>query len=153
MPGSYVPITNQTWKLVQPIVEQGPKGAPRQHDSRSLVGLLLFRKLCHVSWRGLKPVCKDVGIPWGTLYAQFNRWRENGVWARVLEATEAPMIYEDLPGAVVRALPACRFRSAHVNSGESPLCLTVEHNDGGRSSWALSPTGWQQMSGKLSAAV
>ena len=50
-------------------------------DTRLFVEAVLWRTRCGVSWRDLP--AGRFG-PWHTVYARFRRWRQAGVWPRVL---------------------------------------------------------------------
>lgn len=75
-------LTDAQWAGLAPLLpgqEQSPDTTAR--DTRLFVEAVLWRARCGVSWRDL-PV-ERFG-PWHTMYARFRRWRQVGVWPRVL---------------------------------------------------------------------
>ena len=76
--------TDKEWAIIEPLLPNKPRGAPRVDDRRILNGIL---------WRF------RTGSPWAevperygpstTCYNRFVRWRKAGVWDRLLVAVSA----------------------------------------------------------------
>ena len=72
-------LTDEEWSIIAPLLPNKPRGVPRVDDRRVLNGIL---------WRF------RTGSPWAdvperygphtTCYNRFVRWREAGVWDRLL---------------------------------------------------------------------
>ena len=75
-------LTDAQWARLSPLLpgqERSPGTTAR--DARQFVEAVLWRARCGVSWRDLP--AERFG-PWHTVYAQFRRWHQAGVWPRVL---------------------------------------------------------------------
>ena len=74
--------TNAEWSRIAPLLPQGVGfGRPRK-DARELVDAMLWIFKTGAPWRDLP---EQYG-PWKTVYNNFLRWRDAGVWERILEA-------------------------------------------------------------------
>jgi putative transposase len=78
-------LSDEPWALLQPMLPERPwrscgPGRPPCDVRRVLNGILYLNKT-GCQWR-LVP--KDFGH-WSTIYGYFKRWRQDGVWARVME--------------------------------------------------------------------
>jgi len=69
-------LSDFEWQIIVPLSPHKPRGVPRVNDCLVLNGIL---------WRDL-PECYG---PSTTCYNHFMRWREAGVWERILEAVSA----------------------------------------------------------------
>ena len=75
-------LTDEQWARLSPLLpgqERSPGTTAR--DTRQFVEAVLWRARCGVSWRDLP--AERFG-PWHPVYARFRRWRQAGVWQRVL---------------------------------------------------------------------
>lgn len=75
-------LTDAQWQRLSPLLpgqERSPGTTGK--DTRLFVEAVLWRARCGVSWRDLP--AERFG-PWHTVYARFRRWRQAGVWPRVL---------------------------------------------------------------------
>ena len=75
-------LTDAQWGRLSPLLpgqQQSPGTTAK--DTRLFVEAVLWRARCGVSWRDLP--AERFG-PWHTGYARFRRWRQAGVWPRVL---------------------------------------------------------------------
>ena len=69
-------LTDEQWELVRPLLPAAkPGGRPRSVDLREVLNAL--RTGC--PWRHLP---HDL-VPWGTAWANFRRWRDDGTLERV----------------------------------------------------------------------
>src|SRR4030095_393640 len=73
------------WDLLHPLLPKhtwtpGSRGRPPRPRRRVVNGILYVNKT-GCQWRMLP---KDFG-PWETIYGYFRRWRQAGVWGRVMD--------------------------------------------------------------------
>lgn len=75
-------LTDAQWARLSPLLpgQQHSPGTTAK-DTRLFVEAVLWRARRGVSWRGLP--AERFG-PWYTVYARFRRWRQAGVWPKVL---------------------------------------------------------------------
>ena len=75
-------LTDAQWERLSPLLPgQAASPGTTARDTRLFVEAVLWRARCGVSWRDLP--AERFG-PWHTVYARFRRWRQAGVWPRVL---------------------------------------------------------------------
>jgi transposase len=77
-------LSDEEWAIIQPLLPQKSRGAPRVDDRRVINGIL-WRFRTGAPWR-------DVPERYGprtTLYNRVVRWRAAGVWDRLLDAVSA----------------------------------------------------------------
>ena len=78
--GYWTDLTEAQWAAIAPLVPDAkPGGRPRKASSRELVNAILYALRAGCSWR-LLPA--DLP-PWQTVYYYLQRWRREGVWARI----------------------------------------------------------------------
>jgi transposase len=77
-------LTDFEWKIIEPLLPNKPRGVPRVNDRRVLNGIL-WRFRTGSPWRDIP----DRYGPPTTCYNRFVRWREAGVWDRILDAVSA----------------------------------------------------------------
>ncbi len=77
-------LTDFEWRVIEPLLPNKPRGVPRVNDRRVLNGIL-WRFRTGSPWRDIP---ERYG-PSTTCYNRFVRWREAGVWDRILEAVSA----------------------------------------------------------------
>jgi transposase len=77
-------LTDFEWKIIEPLLPNKPRGVPRVNDRRVLNGIL-WRFRTGSPWRDIP---ERYG-PSTTCYNRFGRWREAGVWDRILNAVSA----------------------------------------------------------------
>lgn len=77
-------LTDFEWKIIEPLLPNKPRGVPRVNDRRVLNGIL-WRFRTGSPWRDIP---ERYG-PSTTYYNRFVRWREAGVWDRILDAVSA----------------------------------------------------------------
>ena len=77
-------LTDFEWKIIEPLLPNKPRGVPRVNDRRVLNGIL-WRFRTGSPWRDIP---ERYG-PSTTGYNRFVRWREAGVWDRILDAVSA----------------------------------------------------------------
>jgi transposase len=78
--GYWTDLTETQWAVIAPLVPDAkPGGRPRKASSRELVNAILYALRAGCSWR-LLPADFP---PWQTVYYYLQRWRCEGVWARI----------------------------------------------------------------------
>jgi transposase len=75
-------LTEGQWQLLDPLLQASKKkpGRPVKHGMRRVINGILYVNKTGCQWR---QVPKEFGN-WITLYFQFKRMRERGVWDQVL---------------------------------------------------------------------
>lgn len=74
-------LTDFEWRVIEPLLPNKPRGVPRVDDRRVLNGIFWVLR-SGAPWRDLP---ERYG-PRTTCYNRFNRWRQAGVWDRLLDA-------------------------------------------------------------------
>ena len=77
-------LTEYEWTAIKPMLPNKPRGVPRVNDRRVLNGILWVLR-SGVPWRDLP---ESYGPP-TTCYNRFVRWRQAGVWDRLMNALAA----------------------------------------------------------------
>ncbi len=78
-------LTDQQWQQLQPLLplQKPPTGRPAK-DHRSIINGILWVLRTGAPWRDLP---ERYG-PWPTLASRFYRWRQDGLWDRLLRAVQ-----------------------------------------------------------------
>jgi len=78
-------LTDDQWARVSPLLppQRPPIGRPPE-DHRTILAAMLWIVRTGASWRELPPTFG----PWPTVYSRFRRWRQAGIWQRVLETLD-----------------------------------------------------------------
>jgi transposase len=129
-------LTDEQWERLRPLLPpQKPKTGRPNHDHRRLLEALLWLDHTGAPWRDLPP---ELGR-WQTVSSRFYRWRQQGVWDRVLAALQAQAdargkldwLVHYLDSTVIRAHQHAagakggtlrRRRSAAVAAASAPSC-------------------------------
>ena len=75
-------LTVSQWERLSPLLPgQAQSSGTTARDTRLFVETVRWRARCGVSWCDLP--AERFG-PWHPVYARFRRWRQAGVWPRVL---------------------------------------------------------------------
>jgi transposase len=74
-------LTDEEWSIIVPLLPNKPRGVPRVDDRRVLSGIF-WRFRTGSPWKGIP---ERYGPP-TTCYNRFVRWRNAGVWDRLLKA-------------------------------------------------------------------
>src|SRR5215218_9498563 len=79
-------LTDRRWERLEPLLppERPPAGRPN-HDHRRILNGILWVLRTGAPWRDLP---ERYG-PVGTVSSRFYRWRQTGVWGRILAALQA----------------------------------------------------------------
>jgi transposase len=74
-------VTNEEWNRIEPLLpKRGKMGRPRK-AARELVDAMLWVFKTGAPWRDLP----ETYGPWKTVYNNFLRWRDEGVWENILQ--------------------------------------------------------------------
>jgi transposase len=77
-------LTDEQWERLAPFFPErydDEAGRPWK-EHRTIVSAILWHLHTGAPWRDLP---ERFG-PWKTVYERFNRWRQDGTWARILDA-------------------------------------------------------------------
>ena len=74
-------LTEAEWALVAPYVAASGCGRPPLRPKRELLNAIFYQARAGCAWRLLP---RDLP-PWRTVYQQFEAWREDGTWDRLLD--------------------------------------------------------------------
>jgi transposase len=73
-------LTDEQWSLLEPLLPRAkPGGRPRSVELREVVNAILYLLRTGCPWRALP---HDLP-PWGTVWAYFRRWRDDGTLDRL----------------------------------------------------------------------
>ena len=74
-------LTDEQWVLVEPYVRTSGYGRPPLHSKRELLNAIFYQARAGSAWHLLP---HDLP-PWRTVYKQFEAWREDGTWDRLMD--------------------------------------------------------------------
>ena len=77
-------LTDHEWAAIKPMLPNKPRGVPRVNDRRVLNGIFWVLR-SGAPWRDLPQAFG----PYTTCYNRFVRWRQAGVWSRIMNALAA----------------------------------------------------------------
>ena len=77
-------LTDHEWAAIKPMLPNKPRGVPRVNDRHVLNGIFGVSR-SGAPWRDLPQAFG----PYNTCYNRFVRWRQAGVWSRILNALAA----------------------------------------------------------------
>lgn len=95
-------LTDEQWTIIEPFVRTSGLGRRPIHTKRELLNGIFYQVRAGGSWRLLP---HDLP-PWGTVYKQFEAWRESGTWDRLMDGlrrqvrTQADRSPEPSAGAI-----------------------------------------------------
>lgn len=79
-------LTDEQWAILEPMIPAPPRtqhgGTPRRVDRREVINALLYQNRTGCQWEFLP---HDL-LPKSTVYEYFARWRDDGTWARMVDA-------------------------------------------------------------------
>ena len=73
-------LTDTEWQLVEPYIRTSGLGRPPLHSKRELLNAIFYQLRAGSAW----PLLPHNLPPWRTVYKQFEAWREEGTWDRLL---------------------------------------------------------------------
>ena len=68
------------WELIETYVRTSGLGRPPLHSKRELLNAIFYQLRAGSAW----PLLPHDLPPWRTVYKQFEAWREDGTWDRLL---------------------------------------------------------------------
>ena len=74
-------LLDAEWELVEPYVRTSGYGRPPLHSKRELLNAIFYQLRAGSAWHLLP---HDLP-PWRTVYKQFEAWREDGTWDKLLD--------------------------------------------------------------------
>jgi transposase len=74
-------LTDSEWGLIETYVPTNGYGRPPLHSKRELLNAIFYQARAGCAWHLLP---HDLP-PWRTVYKQFEAWREDGTWDRLLD--------------------------------------------------------------------
>jgi transposase len=78
-------LTNEQWQRLQPLLPpQKPQTGRPNQDHRTIVNGILWIDRTGAPWRDLP---ERYGS-WSTIASRFYRWRQAGIWQRILETLQ-----------------------------------------------------------------
>ena len=110
-------LTDAQWAIIEPLLPAAkPGGRPRSADLREVVNAILYLLRTGCAWRMLP---HDFP-PWGTVWAYFRRWRDDGTLERLHDALRDA----GPPGRRARAPPERRVpgQPDRQDGGKRGLC-------------------------------
>jgi len=75
-------LTDEQWLILEPFFPTSGYGRPPKYTKRELLNSIFYQARTGCAWR-LLPHDLPLG---GTVYQQFEAWREAGTWDRLLDA-------------------------------------------------------------------
>ena len=78
-------ISDEAWAVIGPLFPKVKATGRPPVDRRTVVEATAWRFRTGAPWRDVPERFGN----WNTIYKNFNRWAEQGVWARVLEHVQA----------------------------------------------------------------
>src|SRR6266536_6505709 len=85
-------LTDEQWEVLEPLLPAAkPGGRPRSVDLREVVNALLYLLRTGCAWRHLP---HDL-VPWGTAWAYFRRWRDDGTLEQIHDTLRAAVRQAD----------------------------------------------------------
>ena len=77
-------LADYEWAAIEPMLPNKPRGVPRVSDRRVLNGIFWVLR-SGAPWLDLP----EAFGPYTTCYNRFVRWRQAGVWSRIIDALAA----------------------------------------------------------------
>jgi transposase len=116
-------LTDHEWAAIKPMLPNKTRGVPRVNDRRVLNGIF-WVLASGAPWRDLPKVFG----PHTTCYNRFVRWRQAGVWSRIIDALAAThdAAVQIIDTSIVRVHQhaACIARNKRQSMGRSRGGLT-----------------------------
>ena len=74
-------LSDEQWVLLAPYMTTSGYGRPPLHSKRELLNAVFYQARADCAWQLLP---HDLP-PWRTVYKQFEAWRKDGTWDRLLD--------------------------------------------------------------------
>src|SRR5215211_8916570 len=80
-------LSDAEWQILEPLLAPSTRrGRPRKHTRRRMLDAVLYVLRGGVPWRLLPHEFP----PWRSVYDQFRRWRQSGIWRHINDALRGP---------------------------------------------------------------
>lgn len=109
-------LSDAQWAQLEPLLppQRPTKGRPAK-DHRTVLNGIVWVLRTGAPWRDLP---ERYG-PWQTVYSRFRRWREAGVWDRILQALQAEAAHDDALDGSLTMIDGSSIR-AHQQAAGAP---------------------------------
>lgn len=109
-------LTDEEWAQVAPLLPSQRPGTGRPaHDHRTLLNGMIWILRTGAPWRDLP----DRYGKWQTVYSRFRRWRDAGVWDRILAALQRAAAFDDTLDGSLAMIDGSSIR-AHQQAAGAP---------------------------------
>src|SRR5262245_47913941 len=105
-------VTDEQWRLVEPLIPVYPGGRPRKTDVRDVVDAIFYLLRTGCQWRYMP---KDFP-PKSTVWEYFNRWRHDGTLERIHDTLRERVRKQEKPGQA-RHTASIDSQSVDTSSG------------------------------------
>ncbi len=107
-------LTDEQWERLEPLLPaQRPQTGRPNKDHRAVLNGILWILRTGAPWRDLP---ERYGS-WRTIYSRFRRWRQVGVWDRILNALQAEAAHDDSLDGTVAMIDASNIRAHQHAAG------------------------------------
>ena len=104
-------LSDAEWARIEPLLPRARRGARRVDDRRVISGIVHMLR-SGTRWRDCPP---EYG-PYTTVYNRYNRWSQQGIWLRLVEALAG----HDHRGSPTAAAPHKTRRRPPAQEGRPP---------------------------------
>jgi transposase len=117
-------LTDAQWTRLAPLLPQRARTGRPAKEHRTLLNGMLWVLRSGAPWRDLPT---DYGA-WATVYSRFRRWREAGVWERVLRALQAEAAHDGTLDDTLAFIDGTSIR-AHPHAAGAKKGAPTENSD------------------------
>ena len=109
-------LTDEQWETLEPLLPpQRPATGRPAKDHRTVLNGILWILRTGAPWRDLP---ERYG-PWQTVYSRFRRWREAGIWERLLRALQTEAAHDGTLDGSLSMIDGSTIR-AHQQAAGAP---------------------------------
>lgn len=139
-------LTDEQWKMVQPLIparkiRKDRKGRPPR-DPRQMLNGSFWVLHTGAPWRALP---ERFG-PWQTVYDHFTKWREAGVFARIVEALQVKLDERGLVDWELWSVDGSNVRAARAAAGADKKVSSGTRTNQPTTHWAAAEAGLDRSS-------
>ncbi len=129
-------LTDAEWERLVPLLPpQRPATGRPAKDHRAVLNGILWVLRTGAPWRDLP---ERYG-PWQTVYSRFRRWRQAGVWGRILAALQAEAAHDGALDDTVAMIDSTSVRAHHQAAGAKKGAAPATSAGAGAAGAASSP--------------
>ena len=115
-------LTDAQWERLAPLLPpQRPATGRPAKDHRTVLNGILWVLRTGAPWRDLP---ERYG-PWQTVYSRFRRWRDAGIWERVLTALQAEAAHDGALDDTLAMIDGTSIRAHHQAAGAKKGAATA----------------------------